>query len=1102
MRRGAYGAEGRDRAPARATAGALGLWLVLLAAATAGAQQTSIRFERVTGLSQSAVNCIYQDRHGFMWFGTEDGLNRFDGYSFSVLRRDPADAKSLSHNFVWAVQEDADGGLWVGTEGGLNRRAPGTTAFTRFRHDPRDPATVGSDFVWALLRDRSGVLWVGTKGGGLSRYDAATRSFARYRHDPARGDSLPHDDVRALLESRSGAIWVGTLGGGLARLDPASGRFVRYRHQAGDDASLPDDEVRSLHEDSEGRLWVGTMKGGLARLVPQSGRFVRYAHDPAHPGLGKGMIRAIGEDSRHTLWVATDEGLDQWRPETQSFIAFRHDAVRPFSLSDDSISAIYSDRGGVLWIGTKTAGLNRWNPSSGVFTSYSPDPAVTQTLSSRVITSLAEGPDGVLWIGTFGGGLDRLDRQSGRYTVFRADGGAGSLGDDRVMSLLVDRAGSLWAGTLAAGLHRRAPGGAGFERFRHDPADPGSLASDGVMCLLEARDGVVWAGTYGGGLHRFDAAHRSFSRFAHDPKQADSLASDVVTALAEEADGTLWVGTRGGGLDSLDPRGGKARHFRHEEKDPASLATDAVYGLLLDASGTLWVGTEGGGLDRWDAAERKAGRAAFRHYTESQGLPNNVVYGVLADERGFVWASTNRGIFRLDPRDGSLRTYDTSHGLPGDEFNYGAAYRSARGEMFFGGTNGFVSFFPGLLRSNPHVPPVVLTAVSKLNRPVSFPQPLSEVDAVEIGWRDHFFSFEFAALDFTAPEKNRYAYRLEGFDRDWIDSGSIRRATYTNVAPGSYTFRVRAANDDGVWNDRGLALRVRVVPPPWRTPWAYAGYALVVAAALYAWVRGQRRRLEREAEYSRRLEREVQQRTAELAESNRELQEANRRFEAASLTDSLTGLHNRRYLLTEIESDLALAARQRVAEPGLASSYLFLMVDLDGFKQLNDAHGHRAGDEALRQITALLCAVCRRSDVVIRWGGDEFLVIGRQTERRGGDVLAGRIGAAIAGHVFEIEGIPPQRLSCSIGFALHPFVEQAPASLSWEQVLIVADRALYAAKASGRNAWVGFAAGPRASEGDLLLELARDPEAAVSRGLVEVQSSLAPGRALAWRLGA
>ena len=420
----------------------------------------------------------------------------------------------------------------------------------------------------------------------------------------------------------------------------------------------------------------------------------------------------------------------------------------------------------------------------------------------------------------------------------------------------------------------------------------------------------------------------------------------------------------------------------------------------------LWVGTEGGGLDRWDAAERRAGQLALRHYTERQGLPNNVVYALLPDERGFVWASTNRGLARLDPASGSLRTFDTSHGLPGDEFNYGAAHRSAKGEMFFGGTNGFVSFFPGLLRSNEHVPPVVLTGVSKLNRPVSFPRPLSEVEAVEIGWRDHFFSFEFAALDFTTPEKNRYAYRLDGFDRDWIDSGSIRRATYTNVAPGSYTFRVRAANDDGVWNEQGLALRVRVVPPPWRTPWAYGAYVLAVGAALVAWQRSQQRRLAREAEYSHRLEREVEERTAELAASNRQLQDANRRFEEASVTDSLTGLHNRRYLLTEIEGALALAERQRLTEPEHPSSCLFLMVDLDGFKQLNDAHGHRAGDEALRQVTALLREACRRSDVIVRWGGDEFLVLGRETDRAGGAVLAERIVRAVAGAPVRGRGRP------------------------------------------------------------------------------------------------
>jgi diguanylate cyclase (GGDEF)-like protein len=596
-----------------------------------------------------------------MWFGTEDGLNRFDGFAFSVFRRDPADPASLSHNFVWAVEEDAQGGLWVGTEGGLNRRAPGTSAFTRLRHDPRDETTVGADFIWALLADRNGAIWVGTKGGGLSRYDPATRVFKRYRHDATRADSLPQDDVRALLESRSGAIWVGTLGG-LARLDPESGRFTCYRRTAGDDGSLPDDEVRSLHEDAQGRLWVGTTKGGLARFVEGTGRFVRYPAEPGRAGaLGKGMIRAIGGDGRGALWVGTDDGLDLWRPEAQSFLAFRHDAARPFSLSDDSISAIYSDRGGVLWIGTRAAGLNRWNPSSGVFTS--------------------------------------------------------------------------------------------------------------------------------------------------------------------------------------------------------------------------------------------------------------------------------------------------------------------------------------------------------------------------------------------------------------------------------------ATNDNGVW----------------RTPLAYAAYALVISAALVAWQRSQQRRLAREAEYSHRLEREVQERTAELAASNRELQDANRRFEEASLTDALTGLHNRRYLLAEIEGDLALAERQRLDEPEHSSSCLFLMEDLDGFKQLNDAHGHRAGDEALRQVTALLREACRRSDVIIRWGGDEFLVLGRETDRAGGAVLAERIVSAVAAHAFQIEGVEPQRLSCSVGYAFHPFVTGDPDSISWEQVLVVADRALYAAKASGRNAWVGLEEGPRATAGDVLGELARGPEDAVARGLVRVQSSLGPERRLAWR---
>jgi diguanylate cyclase (GGDEF)-like protein len=1079
--------------------GAVGL--TLATAAPALAQRTAIRFERVTGLSQSAVNCIHQDRRGFLWIGTEDGLDRYDGYSFTVFRRDPADPGSLTHNFVWAVEEDADGGLWVGTEGGLHRRAPGSRAFTRLSHEEKDPSTVGADFVWALLRDRQGAVWVGTKGGGLSRYDPARRVFTRYRHDPAREDSLPHDDVRALLESRSGAIWVGTLGGGLARLDPSTGRFTRFRHAPKDPSSLPDDEVRSLYEDTGGRLWVGTIKGGLARFVPETGRFVRYANDPARAGsLGRGMIRAIGQDARGTLWVGTDEGLDQWLPGSDAFAPFRHDPARPYSLSDDSVTAVFSDAGGVLWLGTKTGGLNRWNPSSGEFTSYTSEPGAAGGLTNRVITSFAETGDGALWIGTFGGGLNRLDRATGAYRALRAGGRPGDLGDDRVMSLHVDRAGGLWVGTLTAGLHRLAPGATRFERYRSDPADPGSLSNDGVTCMLETADGSLWIGTYGGGLDRFDPGRRRFERFTHDASKPDSLASDTVTALAEDTDGTLWVGTRRGGLDALDRRTGSFRHFRHDDAAPASLATDTVFALVLDQGGALWIGTDGGGLDRWDAADRAAGRAAMRHHTERNGLPNNVVYAVLLDERGFVWASTNRGLARLDPRTLATRTFDTTHGLPADEFNYGAALRTRKGEMLFGGTNGFVSFAPGLLQSNEHVPPVVLTGMSKLNRPVVFDRPVADVSAVEIGWRESFFSFEFAALDFTAPEKNRYAYLLEGFDRDWIDAGGIRRATYTNVSPGTYTFRVRAANDDGVWNRDGLALRVRVVPPPWRTAWAYALYAAALGAALYAWTRAQRRRLDREADYSRRLEREVQERTAELARSNEELQEANRRLEEASLTDSLTGLHNRRFLLTEIESDLALATRQRAVDGSAhAASFLFLMLDLDGFKPLNDTHGHRAGDEALRQVTAILREACRRSDVIIRWGGDEFLVLGRQTDRLGGDVLARRIRAAIAEHPFRIEGLAPQRLTCSIGFALFPFVAQDPAAVGWEQVLTVADRALYAAKASGRDAWVGIEAGPSAAGSDVLSALADDPDDAVARGLVTVHSSLEKGRRLLWR---
>jgi PAS domain S-box-containing protein len=861
-------------------------WWGLLAAvlglpASLAGQQKAIRFHRITlaqGLSQTFVSSMVQDRSGFMWFGTQEGLNRFDGYRFTVFTHDPDDPGSLSHSSVKSVLEDREGVLWVATEGGgLSRFHPAGGTFTHYRHDPADPTSLSSDRGRVLLEDRRGRIWVGTDGGGLDRFDRENGTFVRYEHDPDNPAGLSHGHVRGLAEDRDGRLWIATDGGGLNLLDPETGAFTHYRHDPADPTSLSDDRVRVPFVDREGTLWVGTYEGGLNRFDRQTGAFAHYRHDPADPAtLASDLVWTIYQDRDGVLWIGTEDGLNEWRPgsgrpgsghpgsghpgsglpESGSFALYRSDPSDPYSLSADNVVSIYQDRGGVLWLGTYD-GLSRWNTTYGSFQLY----RSREGLSTDFTLCFAEDREGFVWVGTFKGGLNRFDRRSGTFRHYRHDpADPRSLADDAVMSLHVGRDGVLWVGTRN-GLDRfdgAAPGrdGETFRHYRHDPEDPRSLASNGIVTLYEDRGGVLWVGAYRGGLNRFDRATGTFRRYRHDPSDPESLSGDIVNEIYEDAAGTLWIGTEGGGLNRFD-RGpptrdtGRFVHYRHDPTDPTSLSNDHAWSILEDSRGDLWIATQGGGLNRWRAADRQAGRAVFARYTKSDGLVSDLVYGMLPDEQGNLWLSTNRGLVKFDPVSDSFVDYDMGHGLQSNEFNWGAELRAESGEMFFGGIHGFNVFHPDQIRRNEHVPPVVLTGLLKFNQPVDLGRPLTEISDVTLGYQDYVVAFEFAALDYTQPEKNRYLHQLEGFDREWVDSGKSRRATYTNLKPGDYTFRVKACNNDGVWNERGVAVRVKVLPPPWKTWWAYGLYTLAAGAVLLLFVRALEKRRQRTAELAR-----------------------------------------------------------------------------------------------------------------------------------------------------------------------------------------------------------------------------------------------------------
>ena len=662
------------------------------------------------------------------------------------------------------------------------------------------------------------------------------------------------------------------------------------------------------------------------------------------------------------------------------------------------------------------------------------------------------------------------------------------------MALLHDYQGNLWLGTMNAGLGRFDAASETFEFLRHDPEDETSLSADAVMSLFEDSQGRIWAGTFRGGISRLDRRTGRFTRFAADPSDEHSLASPIVTSFAQDLTGAVWVGTDGGGLHLYDEPRARFLRFRHDPSDPTSVGSDTIYSLHVDAAGQLLIGTRGGALNRLVGSSRAPREIHFESYSSSDGLANSDVYGIESDSSGHVWVSTNSGLSRLDPRTGVIRNYRPSHGLQESEFNFGAHYRAASGELYFGGVNGFNAFHPLNLQQNPVGPPIALTAILVNNEPLESIGRPSAPAQLDLGYRDGIVQFRFAALDYADPASNRVAYMLEGFDQDWVEVEGAGRVTYTNLDPGRYTFRVRAANSDGVWNQGELSLSTRVAPAPWQSWWARFLYALAVAALLFGFVRYQRGKVEREEEYSHELEAEVQLRTTELKDRNAELTALNERLLDASLTDSLTGLRNRRFLFEEVVKDISLVRRRNYEinggrrDPNIFD-LVFMMVDLDYFKSINDSFGHRAGDRVLVDVRSLLLATCRSSDTVIRWGGDEFLVVARDTDADQAATLAERIRDTVGRHVVQLGNGQVARITASVGFACFPFVRAFPDAVTWEQVLQFSDSAMYEAKRE-RDAWVGFlSTGKTISQGGVLSMIQERPDQLVREGLIDVKRS-------------
>ena len=833
----------------------------------------AVRFNRLSveqGLSQAVVQAIAQDHRGFIWIGTQQGLNRYDGHEFVSYFHDQANQQSLSHDWIWDLHLDSRGDLWIGTAGGLNRLTPGAgdvePVFAQLSNGYAEQP------VRVIEEDNQGTLWLGSDGGGVIRFEPDTGVLQHFVNDPEDTRSLSSNRVKALHVDGNGFVWIGTDGGGLNRLDPVSQRISRIPLEGNDG------RVRYITADSHGDLWVATSERGLYRLDATGTVIAHFAANDGS-GLSSNAIRVLFEDDRNVLWVGTDShGLNRFDPLSNSFSKLRHQPSNVYSLNDDHITALFQDRAGVIWVGTHM-GPNTWNPHVGGFSTFSRLGEGDGELSNNWVAAFAEAADGLLYVATAGGGVNRVDLETGYADILGPVSGEGALEDSRVMSLTTSAEGVVWAGTRAGGLSRYDAEQNLWHTYRHDPDNPQSLPFDGVTNLLFDSAGTLWVSTYGGGIGRYVPEIDGFENLLPDPNGSGGLCSSHVLSLYQDRQGGIWAGTHRDGVCRLDPATEQWQTFRHDPADERSLSSDGAWAVTEDAAGSIWIGTADAGLSVWRLSDRESGVVDFQRISVAEGLPSNVVYGLVSEPSGRIWVAGNRGLASVELGGGGIRRFGISDGLQSNEFNLGAAFRASDGRLFFGGVNGFNAFYPRDVKANTYAPPVALTRFLRHNQPTNVDTLRDEDGLVTFRYTDRLITFEYAALDFTDPRGMTYRHRLDGFDEEWATDGNRHAVTYTNLAPGDYLLRIVAANKDGVESAEEFQLPFRVLPALWATWWAKTGYVLSILLVLMVVYRSYARRLAFASEIhqiNETLIREISAREHKEAELKRTEQQAQR----------------------------------------------------------------------------------------------------------------------------------------------------------------------------------------------------------------------------------
>lgn len=790
------------------------LILILSLAFQISYSQTNISRENINadkGFSSNLVYCIKQDSKGFLWFGTMYGLVRYDGTEYKTYKYDPLDTNSLSNDDIISIIEDKDENLWIGTyNGGLNKFDRRTGKYKRYLYDKNNSNSLSNNTIWTIFQDSKNFIWVGTENG-LNRLDETSGKFVLYKKDSLKNGSISGNDIRSIAEDKDGNIWVGTVNEGLNKFDRINEIFTVYKRDSLNVNSLAGNYVSAIVSDNDGNIWVGTGRG-LNLFDKSKNEFKRFQNDSSNlSSISNNIINSIREDGSNYLLIGTQNGLNKFDKSTGKFELLR---IYPQRIKPENVLTMEKDRSGVIWISMYNIGMNKIYEQSLNFGNFLP---------GNYVRSFYETKDGLLYVGTSNGLEVMNEKGINIRTILPEKDNKNSLSNNNINSVTGDDSGNLWIGT-SNGLNKLNPETNVNIRFFNDPEDLNSLAGNNVLKVLSDRSGTLWIGT-DNGLSKQIKGTDQFITYRNIKNDENSISENTILSIYEDSKNSLWVGTYKG-LNKIDKETGKFIHYKQDPGNTKAISNNYVYSFCEDSFGNFWIGT-GGGLNVFDRNSN-----TFFHFTEKEGLPNTVIAGIEEDKNGFLWISTLKGISKFDIKNRSFRNYDGGDGLQSNVFNTGAYYKSGKGELLFGGINGYNKFNPENIIQNKYSGNTLLTSLTKYEDKNITEKDISFDENIDLSYKENIIKIKFASTDYSNPEKIKYSYKLEGFDRDWSIPCNIKEAVYTNLDPGKYVFKVKTQNSDGIWSENETSVNIYVSPPFWKTWWFYTLIAALITGLI------------------------------------------------------------------------------------------------------------------------------------------------------------------------------------------------------------------------------------------------------------------------------